>query len=160
VASNSEQLRQVLDTLRQKRLILIDTAGMSQRDVRLAGQFETLRVQGHKVRTVLTLSAATEAGSLRDMLEAFRSAAPKALIFTKIDEATTLGPMLSLALKSGLPLAYLSAGQRVPEDLYVAGRQRAWLIQKALRLAQNHTIETHEDELAEQFADLGVAANA
>lgn len=160
VASNAAEMTEVLDSMRHKRLILVDTAGMSQRDVRLAEQFATLRVRGHKLRSVLALSAASDLGHLRDALHAFRAARPIALIATKLDEATSLGPMLSLLIESGLTLAYLSDGQRVPEDLHLAGRKRAWLLQQAMRLAHSHAIETDEDALARQFARLELAANA
>ncbi len=160
VASNARELGQVLDGLRHKKLVLIDTAGMSQRDVRLANQFTTLRASGHHVRSVLALSAATDAGTLLETMTAFRAAAPKALVVTKIDEATTLGPILSLVLRARLPLAYVSDGQRVPEDLHLAGTRRDWLIQTALHLARDHARERDEAELAAEFASLKQVANA
>jgi flagellar biosynthesis protein FlhF len=160
VASNAEELRRVLDALGNKKLVLIDTAGMSQRDVRLANQFATLKVQGHRVSPVLTLSAATDRGSLNEAVAAFREAAPKALIITKLDEAASLGPVLSLALNTRLPIAYLSDGQRVPEDLHVAGRKRVWLMQTAIQLSREHALEHDEQDLAESYSPRGIAAHA
>jgi flagellar biosynthesis protein FlhF len=159
VAGNAEELRSVLDTLAKKKLVLIDTAGMSQRDLRLATQFATLKVEGYDVNTILALSAATDRGALRETLDVFRAADPKALILTKIDEATTLGPALSLAIRSALPIAYLSDGQRVPEDFHLAGTKRQWLMQNALKLARGRGGESDEDELAEQFGTMELAAN-
>jgi flagellar biosynthesis protein FlhF len=160
VAENARELRQVLDGLIGKKLILIDTAGMSQRDVKLAKQFATLNVQGHRVNSILALSAAADRGSLAETVLAFRPARPKALIVTKIDEATSLGPAMSVALKARVPIAYLSDGQRVPEDLHVAGQKRVWLIQTALKLARDHALRPSEDDLAEQFTHLEMAAHA
>jgi flagellar biosynthesis protein FlhF len=65
VAESSDELRRVLDSFASKKLVLIDTAGMSQRDVRLANQFATLKVEGHQVRTVLALSAGADRGCAR-----------------------------------------------------------------------------------------------
>jgi flagellar biosynthesis protein FlhF len=160
VAASARDLREVLDGLRDKKLVLIDTAGMSQRDVRLANQFATLKVRGHQVRPVLALSAASDRGCLADALKVFRTAGPQALVFTKVDEATTLGPMLSVALQAHLPMAYISDGQRVPEDLHLAGRKRSWVIQTALHLAHDHALKPDEADLAEQFTRIGRAANA
>jgi flagellar biosynthesis protein FlhF len=160
VAASAQDLRQVLDGLRDKKLVLIDTAGMSQRDVRLANQFATLKVRGHQVRPVLALSAASDRGCLADALKVFQATGPQALIFTKVDEATTLGPMLSIALQAKLPIAYISDGQRVPEDLHLAGRKRSWVIQTALRLAHDYALKPDEAELAEQFTRIGRVANA
>jgi flagellar biosynthesis protein FlhF len=160
VAENAEQLRDVIDSLSSKKLILIDTAGMSQRDVRLAQQFSTLKLAGHRIHSVLTVSAATERASLTETFEAFRAVDPKALIVTKLDEATTLGPVLSLAVRSHLPIAYLSDGQRVPEDLHLAGPKRAWLMHTAMQLARERGLPASEDALAEEFGPLELAANA
>ncbi|MDX1562956.1 MAG: flagellar biosynthesis protein FlhF, partial [Gammaproteobacteria bacterium] len=98
-------------------------------------------------------------GVLEDAYRAFRAASPSALIATKLDEATSLGPILSLVLKRRLPLAYVADGQRVPEDLHLAGQKRAWLIQTAMRLAGAHADAADEETLAHRYADLGVAAN-
>jgi flagellar biosynthesis protein FlhF len=149
--ADARDLRRVLDGLGGKKLVLIDTAGMSQRDVRLAEQFTTLRVDGGDVRSVLVLSAATERGALDEAIGVFRSAEPKALVVTKIDEAALLGPVLSLAIESRLPLVYLSDGQRVPEDLHVAGSKRVWLMQAAVQRSRNRPSQLSEDDLAERF---------
>ncbi len=159
VAENAVELRSVLDTLHDKKLVLIDTAGMSQRDLRLTNQFATLKVVGHQVNPVLTVSAATTVGTLSETLAAFRSAVPRALIITKLDEATSLGPALSLAIRSELPVAYVSDGQRVPEDLYLAGSKRTWLMQMAAQLARDHAATPDEEELANAFGSVELAAN-
>lgn len=159
VAENARELRSVLDRLANKKLVLIDTAGMSQRDLRLTSQFSTLKVSGHHVYPVLTVSAAADRGSLAETLSVFQAAKPKALIITKLDEATSLGPVLSLAIRSGLPVAYVSDGQRVPEDLHLAGPKRAWLMQTVARLARDHSAPPDEDELASAFGPMELVAN-
>src|SRR5690606_39110820 len=150
-AADARDLGRVLDGLSGKKLVLIDTAGMSQRDVRLAEQFATLRVDGANVRSVLVLSAATERGALDEALGVFRSADPKALVVTKIDEAALLGPILSLAIESRLPVVYVSDGQRVPEDLHVAASKRIWLMQRAVGRARSRPSQLSADELAARF---------
>jgi flagellar biosynthesis protein FlhF len=159
VAENAADLRRILDGFAQKKLVLIDTAGMSQRDVRLANQFTTLKVEGHAVRTVLALSAGADRACLAEAVKVFRAASPEALIVTKLDEAAALGGVLSLAIGSGLPVAYLSDGQRVPEDLHRAAPKRFWLLQNALKLAANGAMAP-EHELAERFGHRGLAVNA
>jgi flagellar biosynthesis protein FlhF len=159
VAESSEELRRVLDGFSSKKLVLIDTAGMSQRDVRLASQFETLRVEGHRVRTVLALSAGADRGCLAEALKVFQSANPEALIVTKLDEAAALGGVLSLAIRAALPIAYLSDGQRVPEDLHLAAPKRFWLMHNAVRLTQNAVLPPDENELARSFGEMELATH-
>ncbi len=157
VAETSDELRRVLDGFSSKKLVLIDTAGMSQRDVRLAAQFETLRVEGHRVRTVLALSAGADRGCLAEALKVFQAASPEALIVTKLDEAAALGGVLSLAIRAALPIAYLADGQRVPEDLHLAAPKRFWLMHNAVRLTQNAVSPPDENELETSFGEMELA---
>ncbi len=158
VAENAADLRRVLDSFSDKKLVLIDTAGMSQRDVRLANQFTTLKVEGHSVRTVLALSAGADRACLAEAAKVFKAANPEALIVTKLDEAAALGGILSMAISSGLPVAYLSDGQRVPEDLHRAAPKRFWLLQSALKLAASGAAAPDEQELAARFGHLELFA--
>jgi flagellar biosynthesis protein FlhF len=160
VAETAEDLRGVLQGFADKKLVLIDTAGMSQRDVRLANQFATLKVEGFAVRTLLTLSAGADRGCLAEAMNVFKAASPEALIITKLDEAAALGGVLSLAIRGGLPIAYLSDGQRVPEDLHTAAPKRFWLLHNALKLSANAGVSPDEHELADRFGHMGLAANA
>jgi flagellar biosynthesis protein FlhF len=159
VAENAGDLRRVLDGFTSKKLVLIDTAGMSQRDVRLANQFSTLHVEGHEIRTVLALSAGADRGCLAEAMRVFQAARPEALIVTKLDEAATLGGVLSLAISARLPVAYLSDGQRVPEDLHRAAPKRFWLLHNALKLSASGA-SPDEHELADRFGHMELAANA
>jgi len=160
VAESAQDLRRVLDGFSNKKLVLIDTAGMSQRDVRLANQFTTLNVDGYDVRTVLAVSAGADRGCLAEAMNVFKAAKPEALIVTKLDEASTLGGVLSLAIRNALPVAYLSDGQRVPEDLHCAAPKRFWLLHNALKLSANAPTAPDEHELAERFGHMGFAVNA
>ena len=159
VAENARELRVLLDQLADRKLVLIDTAGMSQRDLRLAQQFATLRVEGHDVTTLLALSAATARSALGEIIDSFRPANPRALVLTKLDEAVSMGPALSAAVHADLPIAYLADGQRVPEDLQAARGKRSWLLRRAVELAREYDPEQREDELALTFGELELAAN-
>jgi len=159
VAETSEELRRILDSFQGKKLVLIDTAGMSQRDVRLANQFATLRVEGHRVEPVLVLSAGADRGCLSEALRVFQAANPESLVITKLDEAAALGGVLSLAIRAGLPISYLSDGQRVPEDLHLAAPKRFWLMHNAVKLTQGRP-PLDENELAVNFGEMELTAHA
>jgi flagellar biosynthesis protein FlhF len=159
VAESARDLRALLDQLKRCKLVLIDTAGMSQRDLGLAQQFATLRPEGHDVTTLLALSAATERSAMGQIIDSFRPASPRALILTKLDEAVSLGPALSAVVHSELPIAYLADGQRVPEDLQAARGQRPWLLRRAVELAREYAPPQREDDLALTFGELELVAN-
>jgi flagellar biosynthesis protein FlhF len=133
-AASAEELETVLNTLADRRLVLIDTAGMGPRDVRLSEQLALLRVGDRGVRRYLTVAANTERAALERVLQAFGEARPDACVLTKLDEAGSLGGVLAALIGNGLPLAYVTDGQRVPEDLHTARAHT--LIGRAAQLAE------------------------
>jgi len=121
VVRNSEELSNGLYQLRDRRLVLIDTAGMSQRDLRLSEQLETLVKNSRiRIRSYLVMAATAQRRILEDTLQHFRRIPLSGCILTKIDECLSLGDVLSVTIAQGLPLVYLTNGQRVPEDISVA----------------------------------------
>jgi flagellar biosynthesis protein FlhF len=143
------ELPQLLDHLGDKRLILIDTAGLSQRDERLRGELTALASAHPRIETTLVLSAAAQAGSIEEAVERFAAGAPQSCVLTKIDEATSLGGTISTLIRSRLPLAYLSDGQRVPEDLSAARAHQ--LVARAVQLSRKAGATADEDLLQRRF---------
>ncbi len=134
VANSGPELELVLKRLRDKKLVLIDTAGVGPTDVRLGEQLSALRLGAAGARVLLALPATAEGHALEQMVRAFARVAPCACVLTKVDEAASLGAALSIALRHGLKLAYVCDGQRVPEDVHSAHRRRIWLVKTALYL--------------------------
>ena len=155
VASTHDELSTALSSLTDKRLVLIDTAGMSQRDLRLTEQFSTLRDSGFPLQTYLVMNATTQTSVLQETLRAFSSVALNGCIMTKLDEAASLGGVLSVIAQHTLPLAYVGDGQRVPEDLHPARAHN--LINRAVSLMQQAGQDSDDETLAERFG--GMAAN-
>jgi len=98
-------------------LILVDTAGRSPQD--MAGQEELLAISQQKIalETHLVLSAATDTLVQEEVIRRYNSIPIHRLLFTKLDEIRQFGSMCDLIHQTGLPVSYLAAGQRVPEDL-------------------------------------------
>ena len=88
VATDAKQLEAALAKLAKKKLVLIDTAGMSQRDIRLYEQFQTLNSVGYDIETHVVLSATAQPSSLNEVVRVFGSDALTGAIITKLDEAT------------------------------------------------------------------------
>jgi flagellar biosynthesis protein FlhF len=149
------QLAELLDHIGERRLVLIDSAGLSQRDPRLASELETLSNASDRMETSLVLSAAAQAGAIEQSLERFAAARPTTCCVTKLDEATSLGGTLSALIRTKLPLAYLSDGQQVPEDLSPARAHQ--LIARAVELSKKAGAHADEDLLQRRF---GAVAHA
>src|ERR1700722_15194593 len=135
-ANSGRDLARVLERLKSKKLILIDTAGMGPRDVRLSEQLAALQLGAARARVLLALPAQGEGHALEEIVQAFAPLTPVACILTKADEAASLGAVISTTLRHRLKIAYVCDGQRVPEDLHAAHQRRVWLLRTALRLKE------------------------
>jgi flagellar biosynthesis protein FlhF len=118
VASSAAELRNLINGFADKRLILIDTAGMSQRDMKLVEQINTLQQSGQSIKSYLVMSAATEYKAMNEIIKAFQVFEPQASILTKLDEAATIGSAISSIIENNLPLSFIADGQQVPEDMH------------------------------------------
>ena len=119
-AHDDKELAKVLDELMDKRLVLIDTAGISQRDMRLADQFPTLIGRDLPIRSYLVMSASTQYATMQETIQAFKVFKPHAAILTKLDEAVSLAAAISALIENQLPVSYVCDGQKVPENLKTA----------------------------------------
>jgi flagellar biosynthesis protein FlhF len=157
-ANGAKELARVLERLKDKKLILIDTAGMGPRDERLTEQLAALKYGAARARVLLALPAQAEGQALDEIVCAFVRVKPSACILTKVDEAASLGPVISTVLRHKLKIAYICNGQRVPEDLHASHLKRIWLVRSALELAQRSPASRDEAYFARNFG--GASANA
>jgi flagellar biosynthesis protein FlhF len=118
VASSAKELGNLIHSFSDKRLILIDTAGMSQRDMKLVDQINTLQQNELSIRSYLVMSAATGYKAMNAIIKAFSVFNPQASILTKLDEAVTIGSAISSIIEHNLPLSFITDGQQVPEDIH------------------------------------------
>lgn len=151
VANDADELRNVLDSLRDRKLILIDTAGMSQRDLRLTEQFHQVLRGAPNLKSCVVLSANIQTAGLEDVLRSFGNIAIDACVLTKLDECASLGGAISVLAKHRLPLAYTSDGQKVPEDIHLARATN--LINRATSLMRD--MSEHYDDSTVAVAQSG-----
>ncbi len=124
VARDENEMKVALDQFSDRRLVLIDTAGMSPRDLHVAEQIGLLRSAKARVRTYLVLAANAQFAALEETVAAFASVRPSACVITKLDEANRVGGVLSAVIDAGLELAFTSDGQHVPQDLHRADLEK------------------------------------
>jgi len=124
VAQDGATLRELLSSLQSKRLVLIDTCGLSQRDERMEEMLGTLnaaRFNMQPIRRMLLLNAASHAETLDEVARAWRAPDAAGAILTKLDEAARIGGAVDCLLRYRMTLFGLTNGQRVPEDWHPAG---------------------------------------
>jgi flagellar biosynthesis protein FlhF len=118
-ADSAEALEAALAAAADRRLVLIDTAGMAPRDPRLQGSLEQLECAGG-LKRFLVLSANMQRRVMGEAVRNFGARGLAGIVLTKLDEAEGLGAALSALIAAELPAAWISEGQRVPEDLKLA----------------------------------------
>jgi flagellar biosynthesis protein FlhF len=133
-AADEAALGEALQRLKDYKLVLIDTAGLSQRDSTLVNQLSWL-AKYPQISSYLVMPANAQTRDLDEVIHRFGIAKPKGAILTKLDETGRLGSALSLTIRRKLPIAYVTDGQRVPEDLHRADPTRLALRVSELRQA-------------------------
>jgi flagellar biosynthesis protein FlhF len=128
-AHDRASLEDLLELLSGKRMVLIDTAGMAQRDSRTR---ELLDMLAHRsIQKVLVLNAAAQGETLEDVILAWGAAQCRGVVLSKLDEAVKLAPAVDALLRHKLKVLAVANGQRVPEDWHRLSAQA--LVHRALK---------------------------
>lgn len=117
VVITPQQLGKALARHRNKKLILIDTAGRSPRDSFCIDELTSFFTPEYNIEKHLVLSATTRENEIIETIQQFSKIKIANTIFTKIDECMSLGVLLNTQLQNSNPISYITNGQRVPEDL-------------------------------------------
>ncbi len=160
---DAADLQLALAELRNKHIVLIDTIGMSQRDRTVSDQIAMLCGAGQPVQRLLLLNATSHGDTLNEVVQAYRSAEGQpdlaGCILTKLDEATNLGGVLDTVIRYKLPVHYVSTGQKVPENLYVATRK--FLIKSAFCIPRDGSpFVPHDDDIPALLSALSTRSTA
>ncbi len=139
VVDESHSLDSILDDLSDRRLILIDTAGLTAADQGWDEQLEELVNSRHSVLPYLLMSATSQPRIMKSTWHCYNAVGLAGCILTKLDEAVTLGEVVGFAAQSQLPVAYYTDGQKIPDDIHRAGAVD--LIKQAVRRHQALTRE-------------------
>ena len=128
-AHDRASLEDLLDLLSAKKLVLIDTAGMAQRDSRTRELLDML--QHRSIQKLLVVNAAAQGETVEDVMTAYGAASCRGIVISKLDEAVKLGPALDAVIRHKAKVVGIANGQRVPEDWHRLSAQA--LVQRALR---------------------------
>jgi flagellar biosynthesis protein FlhF len=128
-AHDRASLDDLLELLSGKKLVLIDTAGMAQRDQRTR---ELLDMLAHRaIQRLLVVNAASQGETIEDVMQAYGAASCRGAVLSKIDEAVKIAPALDALIRHKLRVVGVANGQRVPEDWHRLSSSA--LIQRAMR---------------------------
>jgi len=132
-AHDRASLEDLLELLASKKMVLIDTAGMAQRDTRTR---ELLDMLAHRsIQKLLVINASAQGETIEDVMISYRAAACKGIVLSKMDEAVKLAPALDALIRHKLKVVGVANGQRVPEDWHRLSAHA--LVHRALRVNVN-----------------------
>jgi flagellar biosynthesis protein FlhF len=120
----SAALAQALEEHSNKDLVLIDTPGYGPRDIDDAQDLARFLASRQDIDTHLVLTASMRSADLSRVVDRFEVFRPAKLLFAKLDETGTFGPILNQVVRTGKPVSFLAAGQQIPEDLEPASAER------------------------------------
>ncbi len=128
-AHDRASLEDLLELLAAKKMVLIDTAGMAQRDARTRELLDML--QHRAIRKLLVVNAAAQGETIEDVMVSYRANACAGIVLSKMDEAVKLGPAIDALIRHKLKVIGVANGQRVPEDWHRLSANA--LVHRALR---------------------------
>lgn len=144
MVDDEKSLRDALNLFADKKLVLIDTAGMSQHDERMNQMMQCLAHDNINIQHYLVLSATSQSSVLKDAIKLFSPLQLSGCMITKLDEAASLGEVISTIIEHQLNVIYTTDGQRVPEDIRVARAHH--LVSKMVWLTRNR--QQHTEQVA------------
>ena len=155
-AHDRASLEDLLDLLSAKRMVLIDTAGMAQRDSRTR---ELLEMLSHRaINRLLVVNASAQGETIEDQLAAYAAPSCRGLVLSKLDEAVKLGPALDSMIRHKLKVLAVANGQRVPEDWHRLSANA--LVQRALKGGGSPAWRMDENEVGLVFAAMHAPSSA
>ncbi len=119
-----DEMKAAVSRLAGCDLVLIDTAGRSQRNAERIDELRLLMAAAEPDQVHLVLSGTAREDTIREAIDGFRPVGVNRLIFTKLDEALGFGVLLNVLSGIDLRLSYLTAGQSVPDDIEVGTAHR------------------------------------
>jgi flagellar biosynthesis protein FlhF len=156
-AHDRASLEDLLELLAGKKMVLIDTAGMAQRDSRTR---ELLDMLSHRsIQRLLVVNSASQGETIEDVVTAYRASSAKGVVLSKMDEAVKLGPALDAMIRHRLKIVGVANGQRVPEDWHRLSANA--LVQRALRATAGAAYKLDASDVSLVFAaPQGASSNA
>jgi flagellar biosynthesis protein FlhF len=124
VVYTAGELKDVLSRHQDKHLVLIDTAGRSPHNEYQMAELQALFEVDFPIEKHLVLSATTKYKDALAIVNKFAVCSPEKLVFTKMDEASTIGTILNLLYQFPATLSYVTTGQSVPDDIELANHHK------------------------------------
>jgi len=150
-AHNAQDLQTILNSMSDKHLVLIDTSGLSHKDERLPEQLDLLEQMDQNIQKMLVLSTTTQQVGCKDIVKTYSTHGLHGCILTKVDETASLAGPLSMMIEQNIAIAYITDGQRVPEDIHIARPHS--LVSRSVSIMQHCGEDMDDESMSMVFGD-------
>jgi flagellar biosynthesis protein FlhF len=130
--ADKNELLHYLSKNKNSEYVFIDTAGRSTRACEQIDSLKKLLESPIPIEFHLVLSCTMKQRDIDETIKNFKFLSPASLIFTKLDESWAFGEILNSSVQNKIPLSYFTIGQKVPEDLEIASKER--VVERLLKL--------------------------
>ena len=124
VVKDKSEMNKAISGYEDYESIIIDTDGCSQRNEKQLLDMREFFDERGRIHNFLVLSATSKDSDMNEVTRKFGSMPIDSIIFTKLDESATYGSLFNHAIRFKKPFSYLSVGQKIPEDIEVASKER------------------------------------
>ena len=124
ISSHPQALQSALATLADRDVIFVDTPGYSWRERAQILQLDALVKVAPRRQSFLVLGSSIIVEELDQILQGFRPIGLDGLVFSKVDETELTGTIVTLSCQSPVPVAYITTGRRIPDDIEPASPER------------------------------------
>ena len=124
VVKDKSEMNKAISGYEDYESIIIDTDGCSQRNEKQLLDMREFFDERGRIHNYLVLSATSKDSDMNEVTRKFGSMPIDSIIFTKLDESATYGSLFNHAIRFKKPFSYLSVGQKIPEDIEVASKER------------------------------------
>jgi flagellar biosynthesis protein FlhF len=129
VATSPEEILKGIQKMKDRDLLLIDTTGRNPKDPSYIQDLKSVYALGISLETHLLISGSSSEHFMAESLSHYQPLPLNRVGFTKMDEAGGFGPVYNFSLMAQKPIAYVTNGQKVPNDIeFYTGDQLVELI--------------------------------
>jgi len=118
VVASHDEIETALESFAVRKLVIIDTKGVSHRERTTIEKFVTLSAEHRDIQPYLVRAASTQEAVINDTIEAYARVPLAGAIVTKVDEGSSMGAVVSGLVRCKLPISFIGNGQRITEDLH------------------------------------------
>lgn len=118
-----KEMEEAIKEMEDLDVVLIDTTGRSSKNSMQISELRAFVQKAEPDHTLMVISSTTKNADITTILNGYKKLYYDKVVITKLDETTTYGAIHTILKESKKPLAYVTTGQNVPDDIRVPSKK-------------------------------------